>query len=238
MKKNLSILSMVPVYLVFTIIFILLTVIGTETVTVMAESAPVTGRRVIIIDAGHGDPDGGAVSCTGVHESVINLQISRRLNDLLLFLGYDTIMTRETDASIYTKGNTIAQKKLSDLNERIRIVNDAEKAILLSIHQNHYIDSRYHGAQMFWADTAGSQQLAEILQKAFVTHLNPDSHRAAKKTQGIYLMEHVQHPAVLVECGFLSNPGEEVQLRSDDYQKKVCCVIACGLTEFIRTLDR
>lgn len=238
MKKKFSILSMVPVYLVITIVILLVTVIGTETVTVMAESTSVTDRRVIIIDAGHGDPDGGAVSCTGVHESFINLQISRRLNDLLHFLGYDTIMTRETDASIYTKGSSIAQKKLSDLNERIRIVNDAEKAILLSIHQNHYTDSRYYGAQMFWADTAGSQQLAEILQKSFVTHLNPDSHRAAKKTQGIYLMEHVRHPAVLVECGFISNPGEEAMLRSDVYQMKVCCVIACGLMEFIRTLDR
>lgn len=229
--KKCSVMSMIPAYLLLIMLVLLLTAAGNHTVTVMAESAPVRNRSVIIIDAGHGDPDGGAVSCTGVYESVINLQISRRLNDLLHLLGYDTVMTRETDSSVYTQGNTIGEKKLSDLKERIRIVNTAEQAVLLSIHQNYYADDRYHGAQMFWAHTEGSKELAEILQKAFVTHLNPGSNRAAKKVQGIYLMEHVKHPAVLVECGFLSHPGEEAMLRDETYQKKICCVIACGLTE-------
>lgn len=233
MKTKLTAAAMVPVYLTVSVLILLLSAFGNHAVTVMAQTAPVEGRLCVIIDAGHGDPDGGAVSCTGVHESGINLQISRRLNDLLRLLGYDTMMTRTTDSSVYTQGETIGQKKVSDLKERVRMVNAAENALLLSIHQNHYTDSRYSGAQMFWANTQGSEALAKALQKAFVTHLNPGSNRSAKKCTGIYLMEHVQCPAVLVECGFLSNPAEEAKLLSDTYQKKICCTIAAALSEYL-----
>lgn len=232
MKRKLT-AAMVPAYLaVFALIF-LLTFAGDRAVTVMAQSAPVQDRRCIIIDPGHGDPDGGAVSCTGAYESGINLEISRRLQDMLHLLGYNTVMTRTTDASVYTHGVSIGEKKVSDLKERVRIVNATENGLLLSIHQNHYSDSRYSGAQMFWASTDGSRELAESLQSAFVTHLNPGSNRAAKKCQGIYLMQHVECPAVLVECGFLSNPSEEAKLRDCEYQKRICCVIVSTITEFL-----
>ena len=233
MKTKLTAAAMAPVYLVVCALILFLTAAGDRAVTVMAEAAPVDGRVCIIIDAGHGDPDGGAVSCTGVYESGINLQISQRLQDLLRLLGYETMMTRTTDSSVYTHGDTIGEKKVSDLKERARMVDAQENAVLLSIHQNHYSDGRYSGAQMFWANTDGSRELAEALQKAFVTYLNPGSSRAAKKCQGIYLMEHVQCPAVLVECGFLSNPAEEAKLRDDAYQKKICCVIVCSLSNYL-----
>lgn len=233
MKTKLTAAAMVPVYLTVCALILLVSAAGNRAVTVMAEAAPVENRRCIIIDAGHGDPDGGAVSCTGVFESGINLQISQRLQDLLRLLGYDIMMTRTTASSVYTQGDTIGEKKVSDLKERVRMVNGVEDGILLSIHQNHYSDSRYSGAQMFWADTEGSRELAEGLQSAFVTHLNPGSNRAAKKCQGIYLMEHVKCPAVLVECGFLSNPAEEASLRDGEYQKKICCTVACALSEFL-----
>lgn len=233
MKRKLTAAGMVPVYLAVCAMILLMTAVGNRAVTAMAESAPIVGRHRIIIDAGHGDPDGGAVSCTGIFESGINLEISKRLRDLFHFLGYDTVMTRENGSSVYTQGDTIGEKKVSDLKERARMVNTTENAILLSIHQNHYTDSRYGGAQMFWADTQGSRALAESLQKAFVTHLNPGSNRAAKKCQGIWLMEHVKCPAVLVECGFLSNPAEEAKLRESSYQQKICCVIVCILSELL-----
>ena len=108
---------------------------GCRTVSVMVEAAPLKRGNCIIIDAGHGGEDGGATSCRGVLESTYNLEISLRLNDLLHLLGYDTRMIRTTDTSIYTKGETIAQKKISDLKERVRIVNETENALLLSIHQ-------------------------------------------------------------------------------------------------------
>lgn len=206
---------------------------GDRAVTVMSQNEPVPERMCMIIDAGHGTPDGGAVSCTGAYESTINLEISQRLKDLFRLLGYDTKMLRSGPNSIYTEGETIGQKKISDLKERVRLVNETDRGILLSIHQNHYTDSRYSGAQMFYANTAGSEPLAVQLQAAFVEHLNPGSNRQAKKCQGIYLMEHIQCTAVLVECGFLSNPVEEASLRNAEYQKKICCVIVSAVSNYL-----
>lgn len=131
---------------------------GSRAVTVIAESRPIEREHCIVIDPGHGGEDGGATSCTGLVESTYNLNISLRLNDLLHLLGHDTQMTRTTDISIYTKGGTIAQKKASDLKERVRIVNETENALLISIHQNNFSDSRYSGAQVFYAGTEGSAE--------------------------------------------------------------------------------
>lgn len=190
-------------------------------------------QHCFIIDPGHGGVDGGATSCTGVLESAINLQIALRLNDLLNFMGYRTIMIRTKDISVYTEGETIAQKKISDLKERVRICNATEGSVLISIHQNNFNDSKYSGAQVFFSDTKGSKEFASHLQADFVHILNPGSRRAAKEAAGIYLLEHAQCPAVLVECGFLSNPVEEALLRTSEYQKKLCCVIAVNAASFL-----
>ena len=206
---------------------------GSRAITVISQNMPVERQHCIIIDAGHGGEDGGATSCTGKLESSFNLEISLRLNDLLHLLGYDTAMTRTSDVSIYTKGETIAQKKVSDLKERVRIANETENALLLSIHQNTYPESRYSGAQVFYANTAGSQQLAKELQSSFTTTVNQGSNRKSKKSDGIYLMEHISCTGILVECGFLSNPEEEARLRSMEYQKKICCVIASSVSTYL-----
>lgn len=206
---------------------------GSRTVTVMSETRPVVREHHIIIDAGHGGIDGGATSCTGKLESSFNLEITLRLDDLLHFLGHDTQMIRSTDTSVYTKGETIAQKKVSDLKERVRIVNEAENALLLSIHQNNFTDGKYSGAQVFYAGTEGSEALAKQLQDAFVSTLNPGSKRKCKKSDGVYLMEHIDCTGVLIECGFLSNAQEEAKLQSAEYQKKLCCVIAATVSSFL-----
>ena len=206
---------------------------GSRAITVISEHMPVERQHCIIIAAGHGGEDGGATSCTGKLESSFNLEISLRLNDLLHLLGYDTAMIRTSDVSIYTKGETIAQKKVSDLKERVRIANETENALLLSIHQNTYPESRYSGAQVFYANTAGSQQLAKELQSSFTTTVNQGSNRKSKKADGIYLMEHISCTGILVECGFLSNPEEEARLRSMEYQKKICCVIASSVSTYL-----
>jgi N-acetylmuramoyl-L-alanine amidase len=148
-------------------------------------------------------------------------------------MGYQTIIIRTEDVSVYTKGETIAQKKMSDLKERVRICNETPGAILLSIHQNTFSDSRYSGAQVFYAATDGSDDLAKILQKALVDRLNPGSNRQAKKSTGVYLMEHIECPGILVECGFLSNAAEEAKLRTSDYQKQLASVIAVTAAGFI-----
>ncbi len=208
---------------------------GSRAVTVIAENLPIQRAHCFIIDAGHGGVDGGATSCTGKLESAFNLEIAIRLNDLMHFLGYKTIMIRTEDVSIYTKGETIAQKKASDLKERVRICNETDGAILLSIHQNNFSDSRYFGAQVFYPATDGSEALAKKLQSELIRTLNPGSNRNVKKTSGVYLMEHIQCPGILIECGFLSNPEEEAKLRSPEYQKKLCCVIAATAVSFAGT---
>lgn len=142
-------------------------------------------------------------------------------------------MIRTTDTSIYTKGETIAQKKISDLKERVRIVNKTENALLLSIHQNNFTDSRYSGAQVFYAGTEGSAQLAKLLQERLVSTLNPGSNRKCKKSDGVYLMEHIDCTGVLIECGFLSNAEEEAKLSCGTYQKKLCCVIAATVSQYL-----
>lgn len=213
--------------------FVLTAQWGSRAVTVMAESRPVLRERCIIIDAGHGGVDGGATSCTGKLESAFNLEIALRLDDLMHLLGYETKMIRTTDISVYTEGESIAKKKISDLKERVRIVNETENALLLSIHQNNFTDSRYSGAQVFYGDTEGSEQLAKQLQSALISALNPGSNRQSKRSDGVYLMEHINCTGILIECGFLSNPEEEAKLRNPEYQKHLCCVIAAAVSQYI-----
>lgn len=223
----------VLIYSIIITFFLLSVYYGSHTVTVMAENTPVTWEHCIIIDPGHGGVDGGATSYSGRLESAYNLEISLKLMDLLHFLGYNVKIIRTEDVSVYTKGETIAQKKVSDLKERVRIANSTENALLLSIHQNTYPDSRYSGAQVFYAGTAGSKELAQQLQAAFLTELTPGSNRRCTQSEGIYLMEHIQCPGVLIECGFLSNPQEDTLLQSNSYQKKLSCVIAGTVSQYL-----
>lgn len=214
-------------------LFLLGTLIGNRAITVFSETRPITRHHCIVIDAGHGGEDGGATSCTGILESRYNLEIALRLNDLFHLLGYETVMIRNNDTSVYTTGQTIAQKKVSDLKERVRLVNNTDNALLLSIHQNYFADSQYSGAQVFYPVAGESELLAKQLQSAFVSTLNPGSNRKSKKAEGIYLMEHIKCTGVLIECGFISNPQEEAKLRSVDYQKKLSCVIAATVSSWL-----
>ena len=216
-----------PFYLLLIGAIVVTVLWSDRAITVMSESAPLTDRHCIIIDAGHGGVDGGATSCTGVLESQINLEISLRLNDLCHLLGMETKMIRTTDISVYTEGQTISQKKVSDLKHRVQIINETPNATVISIHQNYFSDGRYSGAQVFYPKDESSRQLAEAMQLAFAV---TGSTRGAKPSQGVYLMEHIQCSGVLVECGFLSNPQEEAKLRSPEYQKLLCCVIVSTLS--------
>lgn len=224
---------MIPLYLLVLLFCLVIAQIGSNAVTVMVESSPVPNRTCILIDAGHGGIDGGAVSCSGVLESQINLEIAERLNDLLHFLGFETKMIRTTDTSLHTEGNTIAQQKISDLKYRVNMVNETEKALLVSIHQNTFSDKQYSGAQVFYSSTEGSKMLAEQLQSSIIKVLNPYSKRKSKAANGIYLMEHIECSGVLIECGFLTNPEEEAKLRDPEYQKKICSVIACVISTYL-----
>lgn len=230
MKKWLRVSLIYLLVLAFVSVF---TLWGSQAVTVLSEHRPIGREVCVIIDAGHGGVDGGAISCSGILESQINLEISLRLEDLLHLLGIRTQMIRTDDRSVYTEGNSIAAKKVSDLKERVRIVNNTENAILISIHQNTFPDSRYSGAQVFYGKGQGSQELAKSMQSNFVSALNPGSNRKCKKGSSIYLLENVNCTAILVECGFLSHPAEEARLRDQVYQQQICSVIATTLSTFL-----
>lgn len=204
-------------------------------VDVLPTIGKATSAKCIILDAGHGGEDGGAISCTGINESELNLQIARRLNDFLLAIGRPTKMLRTQDVSLHTGTcSTIAEKKRSDLKHRVQMVQETENALLVSIHQNQFPESKYHGAQVFYAASDGSEALAECLQSALCTGLDPSNRRQIKPADKVYLLSKVTCPAVLVECGFLSNPDEEARLRSDDYQKRLAAVIGCAIEEYLR----
>lgn len=233
MKIRKLYISLLPIYIIILAVFLLIGIGGSRAVTVLSANAPLNDRKTVVIDAGHGGVDGGATSCTGVLESKFNLEIALKLNDLMHLLGVDTVMIRETDCSVYTQGETIAQKKVSDLKERVRIVNSNENALLISIHQNLFSDSKYSGAQVFYAPTEGSETLARQLQSELIRTVNPGSHRQVKKADGIYLMQNIKIAGALIECGFLSNPQEEYLLRDTTYQQKLCSVIACTVSNYL-----
>lgn len=186
--------------------------------------------RVPILDAGHGGEDGGAVSLTGVPESRINLAIVLKLRDILGLYGVDPVVLREEDVSLHdSEADTLREKKRSDLKNRAAAVEEVEGGTLLSIHQNTYPGSRYHGTHVFYAPTESSRSLAEHFQNSIKAALQPDNERAVKQIPDtVYIMNHVTCPAVLIECGFLTNPEEEALLRDEDYQRKLSAVIAAA----------
>ena len=220
-------------YIWITGIFLAIAYWAGQATTTVARMIPLERQATVILDAGHGGVDGGATSCTGILESKFNLDISLKLNDLMHLLGYQSVMIRTEDVSVYTSGETIAAKKVSDLRQRVKIIRETENALLVSIHQNTFPDSRYSGPQVFYGTNGDSQALAKTLQTALNDGLNPTGNRMHKKAEGIYLLQHIDCTGVLIECGFLSNPLEEAKLRSDDYQRKLCCVIASTVGNFL-----
>lgn len=204
-------------------------------------SAPAFARmeeQTLIIDPGHGGEDGGAISVSGQLESEINLSIALQLDQLMGFYGVHTMLTREGDISIHDQSaQTLREKKVSDLHNRASLINSVENATLISIHQNSYTNQRYHGTQVFYGDGAGSQALARRLQESIHTGLDQGNTRKPQHVQSsVYLMNHITCRAVLVECGFLSNPEEERMLQEKAYQMKLAmvlgaCYVCSGETE-------
>ena len=228
-----KIASIVLFYLLIVSVFLASAYWGSTATTVIAQRIPLERHHTVIIDAGHGGEDGGAISCTGRAESTYNLEIALRLNDLMHLLGIDTQMIRSTDTSVYSQGDTIAVKKVSDLKNRVSQVNNTENGLLLSIHQNTFTESQYSGAQVFYAPEGEGAQLAELLQNAICQTINIGSNRRSKMGTGVYLLEHIERTGVLIECGFLSNSEEEAKLRDKSYQQKLVCVIGSSVCNFL-----
>lgn len=218
------------VYLYVAAFFLGLAAVARQSVETVGGFAPLPGSSVVIIDAGHGGEDGGTTGAAGTAEDEVNLAIAKRLEAMLTLLGCQTRMTRTDSGSLATEGETIRARKQSDLRNRVALANAYPNAILVSIHQNHFPDPKYDGAQVFCTKTA--EELGAGIQSALSEAFVSRSRRSAKPAKGIYLMEHINCPGLLIECGFLSNPAEEQKLRSADYQKRMAAVIAAVLARF------
>ena len=189
----------------------------------------------VILDPGHGGEDGGAVAADGTAESGINLAIALQLRELFRFCGEDPLMTRITDISIHSDdAETIRQKKVSDLKNRVALINTNPQAVLISIHQNSLPEApSVHGAQAFYNVVTGADAYADSIQTSLNRMIN-DRDKAAKQIpSSIYLMQNASVPAVLVECGFLSNSAETAALQTEQHQMKLAMAILSGyyLTE-------
>ena len=204
-------------------------------------SSPVSVSSVdridtVVIDAGHGGIDGGATGIGGVVEKSINLQIALKLKNVLQANGYRVVMIREADTSIHSSGKSIAQQKKSDMNNRLKIINETPNSLTVSIHQNHFEQQQYSGAQMFYGKVnTDSKILADCIQKRFGGTLQSDNKREIKQAgKDLYLMYYAKTPIVLVECGFLSNPIESALLSDDTYQNKVAFTIFSGIMDYLQ----
>lgn len=206
-----------------------------EKVADEAVSAEISEKElIVVIDAGHGGEDSGAVA-NSVLEKDINLEIALKLRDMLKASGIEVKMIRESDVSIYdTASGTIRERKVSDLKNRVKIVNNNKKNILVSIHQNKFEQSKYSGAQMFYStNNDKSQILAENIRKSITGLIQPENKRELKKGgSDIYLLNKVTVPAVIVECGFISNEEEAKNLSNEEYQSKMAFSIYCGILEY------
>ena len=210
---------------------------------VFSDSASATAEAlpVIIIDAGHGGEDGGTQSSDGTLEKQINLEISLKLQDVLLSRGFDTVMTREGDYMIYDEtASTQREKKVSDIHNRMKLVDENGECILISVHQNYFGESKYSGTQVFYSkNNPDSEILADEIQKSVVSALQTDNSRQIKESgTDIYLLYHSQVPSVMVECGFMSNEAEASKLKDESYQKQMSEAIAEGLVRYIEQKNK
>lgn len=208
----------------------------TDKAIAASEAYKTENQPVIIVDAGHGGIDGGCSTIDGKTEKGINLNILLSVRDIARLYGYNVETTREKDVSIYDKGVTgIRNQKISDMENRLDIFNKYPNAVCVSIHQNTFSDPQYHGAQMFYSDkNDSSERLAEIMQEKFVSNLQPDNSREIKLCgDELYLCYFCNNPAVMIECGFLSNSDEAAKLTSPEYQQQVAFTVYSGLNEFL-----
>lgn len=196
-------------------------------------SADCVSLPTVIIDAGHGGFDGGAVAADGTVEKELNLDVALKLNAVLRTLGFKTVMIRTDDSALNGSGSVGKSAKVDDIKARAAVMKKYPDAVFVSIHMNKYPSSQPHGSQVFYASTEGSERLAAHIQERLKGQLQPDNRRSTKPaTTDIYLLHNATVTAVLAECGFLSNPEELKRLKTEEYRLKLAVVIACGIVGY------
>ncbi len=212
--------------------FVVTTYSDTMSTQSTKNGAPVT----VIIDAGHGGEDGGAVGVDGVVEKDLNLPIALEVAKLLKRSKVNVILTRDGDYAIYSdEAKSTREKKVSDIHNRFALIEDTKNAVFVSIHMNHYDSESCSGAQTFYSDNnEESRELAQKIQTSICKEIQPTNERRIKAaTSSIYLLYYAQVPAVLVECGFISNPEESKQLQDSVYQKDIAKSICNGILDYL-----
>ncbi len=196
-----------------------------------------TTSRVIVIDPGHGGFDPGKVGTKDVHEKELNLKIALKLRDYLEQSGATVVMTRVEDKDL--DGDDTKKRKKEDMIKRAEKANNSQGDILVSIHQNAFPQPQVKGAQVFYhSQSDDGKLLAENIQSSIKKYADPDNKRLAKQNQDYYLLRVTDIPAVIVECGFLTNPEEEAKLNTDQYQEEMAWAIYIGIVEYFQELAR
>jgi len=201
--------------------------------TVFTVTLPVT-NKTIVLDAGHGLPDEGAESLNGVTEASINLIITKKVQTLLEQSGCNVILTRSDENGIYDlKANTIREKKVSDIKNRVKIGNESSADAFISIHLNKIPQNQYYGWQTFFkGNSQVSEELAKSIQEELNSSIQRENNREALKITGKYIIDNVEIPITIVECGFLSNPEEAQLIQQDEYQNKLAWGIYNGIMDY------
>ena len=183
-------------------------------------------------NSAHGGADGGASAADGTLEKDLNLAMSLPLRDMLMVMGYTVQMTRTTDVMLNTEGETLRERKVSDIHNRAAMAEDAD--LTVSIHQNKFTQPQYHGTQIFYStNTEESRVLADSVREQVIGLLQPNNTRELKRgTADIYLLYHATRPAILVECGFLSNQAELAKLKDAAYQQQMAFAVAAGVMTY------
>jgi len=194
----------------------------------------------IIVDAGHGFPDGGAVGIGGTIESTVNLKIAKMLSEKLTKLGYKVTLTRSTENALTDEGKSIAQKKKNDMYQRLEIINKSDADMFVSIHMNTFTDSTNQGAQVIYSpNSMHSGLIAEKIQNSLCKIPENKAKRSIQKgSERIFLLRNATIPAVIIECGFISNFEEEKRLNNENYQIKLAAAITKGINNYYQSFKK
>lgn len=237
-KLKEKVFSMVLGLLVLAVMLYLAKDMSVYTLSGTAQNREATSKKAeeecvcVVLDAGHGGFDPGKVGIGGQKEAEINLAIALKVQKYLEANDVKVVMTRETEAGLYEEG--VENKKVQDMKKRIEIMESANAAAVVSIHQNSYEEEYVNGAQVFYhANSKEGQSLAVYLQESLRERLNPKNHRQIKANDSYYLLKKTSVPTVIVECGFLSNYTEAELLEAEEYQDRVAWAIHMGILQFI-----
>lgn len=231
MKRNRRILEVFMTVLIFSASF-LVGRLGASIMTVGKAQADNVRIPTIVLDAGHGGIDGGKIGINGEVEKEINLLIAGRLKNLLEQQGIAVVMTRTDDNGLYEENAT--NKKQQDMKRRCELINQTEAELVVSIHQNSYTEPSVCGPQVFYYEnSAAAKEIAAILQSSLNTLLEIERPREIKANDSYYILRKTERPAVIVECGFLSNPAEAALLSTEEYQQKVAEAICAGILQWM-----